>query len=257
MILVVDLGNSNIVLGLYDRGQLLTSWRLPTERQQSEDFYVLHIRTYLQASPWKEVPIEGVMLSSVVPPLTYALMTALQKCTGQVPFVLQSGIKTGLKIRAENPNEVGADLVAGSVAAIARYGYPTVIVDLGTATKFSVIDKDGNFIGALIAPGVKIGVNALVQMAAQLPHIQLVAPTKVIGRNTPDSMNSAAIYGTAEMVDGLARRIEEELGYPVKLIGTGGLAPRVLPYCRRSIIIDEHLILDGLYEIYMKNQKGK
>ncbi len=257
MILVVDLGNSNIVLGLYDRGQLLTTWRLPTERQQSEDFYALQIQNYVQSSAWKDIPIEGVMLSSVVPPLTYVLMTALQKCTGKVPFMLQSGIKTGLKVRAENPNEVGADLVAGSVGAITKYGFPCVVVDLGTATKFSVIDKDGAFIGALIAPGIKIGVNALVQMATQLPHIQLVAPAKVIGRNTPDSMNSAVIYGTADMIDGLVHRIEDELGYPVKLIGTGGLAPRVLPHCRSRLIIDDHLILDGLYDIYMRNQKGK
>lgn len=257
MILVVDLGNSNIVFGLYDRGTLLTSWRMPTERHQSEDFYALQISNYIQATVWHDIPIEGVMLSSVVPPLTYVVMTALQKLTKTLPVLLQAGIKTGLKVKSENPNEVGADLVAGSVAAIRKYGYPCVVVDLGTATKLSIIDKDGAFVGALIAPGIKIAVNALVQMATQLPHIQLIAPAKVIGKNTPDSMNSAIIYGTADMIDGLTRRIEEELGYPLTIVGTGGLAPRVLPYCRSKIVIDEHLLLDGLYDIYMKNQKGK
>lgn len=255
MILVVDLGNSTIFFGVFNHDQLISSWRMTTNRTQSEDQYAMQINDLLKAKGFFPNVWDGVIISSVVPPLTLILFSALKQISGLTPVLVAPGIKTGLMIRSDNPSEVGADLIVGAVATLAKYKRPAIVIDLGTATKLYVLDQEGAFIGALIIPGIKISADALTHMATQLPHIALVAPEKVIGRNTPDAMNSGLIYGTAEMIDGLIKRIEDELGYPCEIIMTGGLAPRISPHLRRIHHLDETLILDGLQIIYKKNIK--
>jgi type III pantothenate kinase len=254
MILVIDLGNSNIVMGLYADSVLKATFRTNSDIKKSEDEYAAIIRNFLNINQVKSSEIEDVIFSSVVPPLRAVIILAINNIFKKMPILLAAGIKTGLMIKADNPNEVGADLIAGSVGTIKKYGFPTILVDLGTATKFIVINDKGEFCGAVIAPGLRVSAEALAQRTAQLPHIELVAPLKVIGKNTPDCMNSGCIYGTASMIDGMVEKIQNELNLKCTLVATGGLAHRVIPYCEERFIIDEHLLLDGLFYIYTYNR---
>ncbi len=253
MILVIDLGNSNIVMGLYEDSVLKATFRTNSDVKKSEDEYAAIIRNFLNINQVKSSDVQDVIFASVVPPLRAVIILAINNVFNKMPILLAAGTKTGLMIKADTPNEVGADLIAGSVAAIKKYGSPTIVVDLGTATKFIVINGKGEFCGAVIAPGVRVSAEALVQRTAQLPHIELVAPAKVIGRNTPDCMNSGSIYGAASMIDGMVNKIQKELNMKCTLVATGGLAYRVIPYCEERFIIDDHLLLDGLYYIYTYN----
>lgn len=255
MILVIDLGNSNIVMGIYHDDKLITTFRTNTDVTKTEDEYASIIRHFLSINQISENEVNDIIFASVVPPLRAIIILAIKSIFSKMPIVLGPGTKTGLMIKSDNPNEVGADLIAGGVGTIKKHGYPAILIDLGTATKFIIIDEKKEFSGAIIAPGVRLSAEALSNRAAQLPHIELIAPKNVIGKNTPDCMNSGSIYGAASMIDGLVRRIQKEMGQKCALIATGGLASRIIPYCEENIIIDDYLLLDGLYFIYQHHTK--
>ena len=200
-----------------------------------------------------DTEIDGAIISSVVPPLTTILQTAVNKIIGKVPMVVGPGIKTGLNILMDNPKAMGADLIVDSVAGINEYGAPLIIIDMGTATTVSVIDKDKNYIGGMIIPGLRVSLESLVSRTSQLPRIGLEAPAKTIGKNTVDCMKSGILFGNASMIDGLIDRIREEIGCEAKAVATGGLAKTVIPLCKHDIIADDELLLKGLYLIYRKN----
>ena len=255
MILVVDVGNTNIVLGIYQEDTLLHHWRLSTSRHSTTDEYGVMIHNLLAMAKVSIHDIKGVIISSVVPPIVRTMEQLCERYLHKVPLIVGPGIKTGLNIRYENPREVGADRIVNAVAAIELYGIgrPLVIVDFGTATTFDVIDAKGNYLGGAIVPGIGISTEALYQRAAKLPRIELTKPKTVIGRNTIHSMQAGIIFGYAGQVDGIVSRIEEELGQKTRVIATGGLAELI---GSESNMIEETnplLTLEGLRLIYQRN----
>ncbi len=255
MILAIDAGNTNIVLGGIKNGEIQFLSRISTDIQKTQDEYTIIIRSILHLNKAPLSEIDGSIISSVVPPLTSALQCAVETLTGKKPMVVEPGMKTGLNILIDNPAQLGADLVAGAVAAINKYPKPLVIIDMGTATTFSVVDKSSNMLGGFICPGVRVSHDALISRTSQLPRVSLEAPAKVIGKNTIECMQIGLIYGGAAMVDGMLDRIEAELGTKTTVIATGGLAHTIVPHCRREIICDDNLLLEGLLIIYEKNRK--
>lgn len=255
MILAIDVGNSNIVLGGIDKTNIRFLARLSTDRQKTEDEYAVIMRDVFQMNCVDARDFEGAIISLVVPPLISTLQNAVKAVIGKAPLIVEPGMKTGLNILIDNPAQLGADLVAGAVAAISKYQKPLVIIDMGTATTFSVVDKNSNMLGGFIYPGVRVSHDALISRTSQLPHILLEAPAKVICKNTIDCMQSGLVFGNAAMVDGMLDRIEDELGCKTTVIATGGLARTVVPHCRREIICDDNLLLEGLRIIYEKNVK--
>ena len=257
MILAIDIGNSNINFGLYDGGELLFVSRLLTEIKKTEVEYAVLIHHILHLQRLDAKQIRGSIISSVVPPLTPAIREAIRLTVPGTPVMqVEPGIRTGLRICTNNPNELGADFVASSVGAIEKYPLPAAVVDLGTATKISVVDKNHTFVGCSIMPGVSISLDALSSRANLLPHISLEPPVPVIGITTVDCMKSGVILGAASMLDGMLDRYEEELGPMATVVACGGLASSIVPYCRRKILVDDRLILDGLYTIWQKNIKN-
>lgn len=254
MLLTVDVGNTNITLGAYKGDTLRFTSRLATDRKRMEDQYAIEIRDILSLYGISSGCFSGGIISSVVPPLTSSIAGAIKKATGVTPLIVGPGVKTGLNIRIDNPAQLGADLVAVSVAANAKYPSPNVVCDLGTASTISVIDSDGNMIGGVIYPGVRTSLDALVANTAQLPLISFDAPSRVVGRNTIESMQSGLVYGAAALLDGMLERIERELERPVTAIATGGLAHRIIPLCTRKFILEENLVLDGLKLIFERNK---
>ncbi len=254
MILVCDLGNTNIVFGLYENNEKLLSFRLVSSNLMDLDEYVAKINNIINDKKIDVSKVRGAIMSSVMPSIAKTIKRAIEIVFNVDVIVFGSKVKSGMPIKVDNPIEVGTDLIASCVGATHKYGTPVVIVDLGTATKINVVDKTGAFIGCVIAPGLKISNEALVKTAPQLPVINYEAPKKVIGKNTIDSMNSAAIYGTASMIDGMIRKIERELGYQTRKIATGGLQELVTPYCEIPFIYDQDILLYGLYKIYLKNR---
>ena len=263
MILVaIDVGNTNIVVGCMDgvkSGEILFTARLSTDRLKTEDEYAMMLMNLFAIHQINQKEIEGGIISSVVPDLKRTMQKALEKITGRCPLVVGSGVKTGLNIKIDNPAQLGSDLVVDAVAACAQYPRPILIFDMGTATTLSVIDRDGNYLGGMIMPGLRKSVDALVSGTSQLPRIGLDEPEQVIGTNTINCMKAGAIYGNAAMLDGLIDRVEEALGEPAAtVLATGGLVSCVAPYCRRNVICDENLMLRGLWLIYQKNMpKGE
>lgn len=255
MILAVDIGNTNIVLGGIENGTIVFEARIATDLIKTSDQYCAELKTMLALYDVKGENIEGSIISSVVPPVLNSFKTAIYKLTGKSCLVVGPGIKTGLNIRMDNPSEVGSDLIVVAVAAIAKYGTPLLLVDMGTATTITVVDASGSFIGGCICPGVKISMEALTGRTAQLPGIHLDEPHCAIGKNTRDCMRSGIMYGAAAMLDGLLDRMEAELGTQAKVIATGGMARFVIPLCKREIIYDRHLLLDGLQLLYNRNCK--
>ena len=253
MILVVDVGNTNIVLGVYERSQLLHHWRLATNRSATADEYGMQIRNLFQFSDIQVDQIEGVIISSVVPPLIYVLEQLSVKYIMKKPMFVGPGLKTGLNIRYESPREVGADRIVNAVAAIELYGPPLIIVDFGTATTFCYIDEAGNYIGGAIAPGIGISTEALYMKAAKLPRIELVKPKSTVGRNTVTSMQAGIIFGYAGQVDGIVDRISEEFNTNPTVIATGGSAELIASESRRVDIVNSLLTLQGLQLIYELN----
>ena len=253
MLLTIDIGNTNITLGGYMGQELMFISRLATDRRMTADQYALQIKDIvtLRGCEWGD--IEDAIISSVVPIVGGAISRAIEFITGKAPMVLGPGVKTGLNIKIDNPAQLGADLAAGAVGAMGKYPTPCVIIDMGTATTLSVLDKDGTFRGGAIAAGIRSTLDALSSNTAQLPFINLQAPESVIGTNTVSSMQSGLILGAAAMLDGMIDRIEQEIGEITSVVATGGLAEMVVENCRREIIIDNNLLLDGLYKIYKKN----
>ncbi len=253
MLLTVDIGNSNITLGAYQGDHLIFVSRMVTEKRFTDEQYAIQLKEIMALHDVTMKEFSGAIICCVVPELTLAFQRAIQMLTGIKPLVLGPGIKSGLNILIDNPAQLGADLVAGAIAAIALYPLPCIVFDLGTATTAGVIDKKGNFIGAIISAGVKITLEALTSRAAQLTHISIEAPQKVIGKNSISSMQSGIVFGTAAMLDGLVDRIEEEMGEKAFVVATGGLANEIVINCRREVAICDNLVLEGLRLIYEKN----
>lgn len=254
MILLLDLGNTNLYVGIYQNKTLIYEFRTDSDLNRSADMYANLLNNFLHQKNVDVSKIEGAILSSVIPSLTEIICQAVNNVTNKECLIVNKGTKTGLSIRIDNPSELGADLVCDAVGAINKYGFPCIICDLGTASKLLVIDKNGNYIGGTISPGIKIAGNALTQSAALLMDISYKAPKNVIGKNSPDSLNSGAIYGHIAMINGLTSMIEKELGYETKHILTGGNA-NLIKNIISNYTFDSTLVLDGLYEIYRRNTK--
>ncbi|WP_160036655.1 type III pantothenate kinase [Paenibacillus sp. An7] len=254
MILVVDVGNSNIVLGIYKHRELLHHFRISTSRQSTVDEYGILTHNFFQMSGISTSDIEGVIISSVVPPLVNVLEEMCIKYVGKKPLIVGPGIKTGLNLRYENPREVGADRIVNAVAAIDQFNCPLVVVDFGTATTFDCIDGEGNYLGGAIVPGIGISTEALYQRASKLPRIELEKPKKVIGRNTIHAMQAGIVFGYAGQVDGIVERIKEEMQATPKVIATGGLAELIASETKTIEVVSPMLTLEGLRIIYERNK---
>lgn len=254
MILTIDIGNSNIVLGGVRDDEIVFEARLRTEATKTSDQYSVDLKTLLDLYGVNTADIEGTIIASVVPQVLNSLQTAIKKLTGKQSLVVGPGLKTGLNIRLENPSQTGADLVVGAVAALREHKPPMIIIDMGTATTMTVLDESGALVGGCICPGVKISMDALTERTALLPGLQLDAPKKAIGRNTIDCMRSGIMMGTACMLDGMIDRMEQELGYKTTVIATGGIARFVLPMCQKQIVYDKDLLVKGLAALYRENK---
>ncbi|MBR1735944.1 MAG: type III pantothenate kinase [Firmicutes bacterium] len=256
MILAIDIGNTNIVIGCIDKNKVYFTARTATDRTKTEDQYGIQIKNILELYSIERSEITGGIISSVVPPVSNAIKSAVAMVIGKQPLIVGPGVKNGLNIVMDNPASVGSDLIVNAVAALAQHKPPMIIIDMGTATTLSVIDENKNYIGGCIIPGVKISIDALSSRTAQLPAISLESPKHAIGKNTVDCMRSGVLYGNAAMIDGMIERLSAEIGGEgnVTAIATGGLAKVVIPHCRHEIIIDDELLLKGLYIIYCKNQ---
>ena len=256
MILAVDIGNSNIVIGGIEGEEILFEARLRTDATKTSDEYCIDLKMILEVYAVESASVEGAIISSVVPQVLNSIQTALKKLTGHTALVVGPGLKTGLNIKIENPAQTGADLVVGSVAALREHKAPIIVIDMGTATTVTVIDETGAFIGGSICPGVKISLDALTDRTALLPGLQLDQPKRAIGRNTIDCMRSGIMLGNACMLDGLIQRFEEEIGSKATVVATGGIARFITPLCRTPIIYDKDLLLKGLAILYRDNVKG-
>lgn len=254
MLLAVDIGNTNITLGAYNSNILEFTARLATDTRKTDDQYAVEIKQLLSLYGIEPADIEDCIISSVVPSVGKSISRAVSKLCQIVPLTLGPGVKTGLNIKIDNPAQLGADLVAGAVGAIDAYKMPCVIIDMGTASTVSVLDRNGAFLGGVIAAGVRLTLKALTENTAQLPAIPIEAPKSVIGTNTTESMQSGLVYGTASMIDGLLEKITAELGETPTVLATGGLSKEVISHCKTNIIYNENLLLEGLRVIYEKNR---
>ena len=255
MILTVDIGNSNIVLGGVQDDAIVFEARLRTEATKTSDQYCVDLKILLDVQKVDPMTVEGSIIASVVPQVLNSFQTAIMKLTGKASLVVGPGLKTGLNIKIENPAQTGADLVVGCVAALREHKPPMIVVDMGTATTVVVLDETGALIGGSISPGVKISMDALTDRTALLPGLQLDQPKRAIGRNTIDCMRSGIMLGTACMLDGLVERMEEELGAKTTVIATGGIARFVIPMCKTQMIYDKDLIIKGLATLYRENKR--
>jgi len=256
MILAIDIGNTNIVIGKYDGDSLVYVARMVTDANKSESEYAVNIKSILSLDKNSSDKINGAIISSVVPPLTKNIRNAIKMLYDVDALIVGPGIKTGINLQVDNPSQVGADLICACVAAYCKYPSPALIIDMGTATKIMVVDEKGTFMGVSIAPGVEISLKALSGGTAQLPQISLDAPSRVIAKNTVECMKSGVVFGSASMLDGMIERIEKELGTSATYIATGGYASAIVPHCNSNITIDDNLVLDGLYIMYQKNVKN-
>lgn len=258
MFLAIDIGNTNISLGAYKDDKLVFVSRLATDRSRTPDQYAIEFKQIFALYDALSASFSGAALSSVVPELTATMCEAIEKITGHRPVVLGPGIKTGMNILIDNPAQLGADLLAGCVGAANLYPLPCLVIDLGTASKISVIDKNGAFRGCTIAPGIGISLDALSQRTSQLPSISLKTPDHAIGTNTLDSMQAGTVFGFAAMIDGLCEKLEAELGEgKMSAVATGGLAKDLIKSCKREIAFNGELVLHGLKVLYDKNRKIK
>ncbi len=256
MILAVDIGNSNIVIGGIQGMEILFEARLRTDATKTSDEYCIDLKMILEVYKVEASALEGAIISSVVPQVLNSMKTAVKKLTGHTALVVGPGLKTGLNIKIENPAQTGADLVVASVAALREHKAPIIVIDMGTATTVTAMDETGAFIGGSICPGVKISLDALTERTALLPGLQLDQPKRAIGRNTIDCMRSGIMLGTACMLDGLIERFEEELGSKATVVATGGIAKFIIPMCRTPIVYDKDLLLKGLAILYRDNTRS-
>lgn len=254
MILAIDIGNTNIVIGCIDGEQIAFEERLYSDLKKTELEYAISFKTVLEIYGIDSQKLQGGILSSVVPPITATVRHAAEMIMGKEILEVGPGVKTGLDIRIDNPAQLGPDLVVGAVAGLEEYGCPLVIIDMGTATTLTVVNEKRQVIGGMILPGVGVALDSLTSRTSQLPKISLEPPKKLIGSNTVDCMKSGVLYGNACCVDGMIGRIREELGAKPRVVATGGMAKHIIPYCREQIHMDDALLLRGLNLIYERNQ---
>ncbi|MCB0100688.1 MAG: type III pantothenate kinase [Anaerolineales bacterium] len=254
MLLTIDVGNTNLTLGLYENGQLGAHWRLATDHNRMPDEYGLQFLGLLQNAGKTIKDIQGISLASVVPPLTGRVVQACREYLKVEPLVVDTGVKTGIKIRYEDPKAVGADRVCDAVAVMKLYGGPACVVDFGTATTFNAVTKEGEYLGGAITAGVNLAAEALYTRAAKLPRIDLQVPPSVIGRNTVHAMQSGLLFGYVSMIEGMVSRFRAELGAEMKVVATGGLAEVVAKETNVINVIAPWLTLDGLRIIWELNQ---
>lgn len=254
MLLVIDIGNTNISIGCMKDGEICFEARIATDRARTSDQYGVEIKNMLETYGMKISEIRDCIISSVVPPVFNSVRTGVYKVIGHDPMVVRPGLRTGLNICMDTPSEVGADRIVIAVAALAKYKPPLVLIDMGTATTIEVVEPENRYMGGVIIPGVGISMDALTSRTAQLPGISLDRPGKVVAKNTVACMRSGIMYGTATMLDGMIDLIARELGHASTVVATGGLAPFILPLCSHKIILDKDLLLHGLYTIYRMNR---
>ena len=253
MILTIDIGNTNIMLGGFEGDRLTFVATISTDVNMTEDEYASKILSILALHGVARMEIKGAILSSVVPPLNAVIKKAVAFLYGTEPLIVGPGVKTGINIHCDTPSSVGADIICACVAAHTLYGSPSLVIDMGTATKMMVMNRAGAFIGVSIIPGVQMGLDALAEKTAQLPKVGLEAPRSIIAKNTADCMKSGVIFGNACLVDGMIDRINEEVHDALPVYATGGLAPVIIGHCKHKITLDEHLVLKGLHILYKKN----
>lgn len=253
MVLVIDVGNTNIVLGVYKEKELKFHWRIATSRQKTEDEWAMSIKALFEDVGVTFQSIEGIIISSVVPQIMFALEQMCKKYFHIKPMIIGPGIKTGLNIKYDNPKEVGADRIVNAVAAIALYGSPLVIVDFGTATTYCYINEKREYMGGAIAPGISISTEALYTRASKLPRIEITRPTQVVGKNTVNAMEAGIFYGYVGQVDGIVNRIKSQADTSPTVIATGGLASLIASEAESIDIVEPFLTLKGLQMIYEKN----
>lgn len=257
MVLAIDIGNTNIVIGCIGDDGVVFKERIYTDAKKTAVEYAMSLRNLFALYGIRREEIEGGILSSSIPPVTSVVRQAACQATGREVLVVGPGVKTGLDIKIDDPGQLGPDLVVGAAAGIAEYGAPLIIVDMGTATTILVINEKRQVIGGMIMPGVSVSLEGMSRYTSHLPKISLDPPRKLIGSNTVDCMKSGVLYGSAACIDGMAARIREELGgIPIPVVATGGLAGSIIPYCREKIVIDDELMLKGLKRIYDRNRQN-
>ena len=254
MLLVIDVGNTNMVLGVYKDTELLDHWRISTDRQRTTDEYGVLIRELFYLNDLRADDINAIIISSVVPPVVPTLERMCQRYFGLSPLLIGPGVKTGMDIRYDNPREVGADRIVNAVAAYEKYGGPVIIVDFGTATTFCAVDAKGVYLGGSICPGICISTEALVQRTAKLPRIELKRTDSVICRNTIESMQAGVFYGFVGQVEGIVSRMRRELDMSARVVATGGLAVVIAPATKTIDVVEPMLTLEGLRIIYERNR---
>ena len=253
MILTIDIGNTNIELGVVDEQGIVFQERISTDIDRTELEYAVLIKNALEVHGLTGDEITGSIMSSVVPPLVHIIKSAIKKLIGITPMVVGAGLKTGLDIKIDNPKTLGADIVVDSVAAKEIYGAPCIVIDMGTATTITVISKNGDYVGGVIVPGVRSSLEALVSDTSQLPRVSLSSPKRFICTNTIDCMKSGIINGQAALVDGMIDRFWQELGYRTNVVATGGLSRVIIPKCNHDITLNNDLMMVGLTLIYDRN----
>lgn len=257
MILTIDVGNTNVVFGCVEDGNIISRCRMATNTNDLANDYALKMRQCFEFDGIDYTKFDGAILSSVVPQLNTAIKAAVKMLTGLNCIVVGAGIKTGMNVKIDDPGTVAGDLITGAVAAAALYPLPLLVVDMGTATTIVAIDGDGAYIGGAIVPGVNLSYSALASGTSLLPNIAIEAPARCISTNTVDCMKSGAVYGTAAMIDGMISRMESELGTGATVVATGGIAGCIVPYCKHKIEYEPDLLLKGLEILYRKNSRRK
>ena len=255
MILAVDIGNSNIVIGCIDDNKIFFEENIETSIRKTKLEYAIILKILFELNDISPEDVDGAIISSVVPPLTNVIKSAITMTTDIDPLVIGPGIKSGIAIKMDDPRTVGSDLIATAAGAADEYGAPVIIIDIGTATTITMVDDSKAYIGGVIMPGAQVSVDSLASRTAQLPRISIEAPERIIGKNTIGSMQSGIIYGNASCIDGMIDRFVEEIGIkePITVVATGGLSKIIVPHCKKDIIIDQDLLLKGLRIIYNKN----
>jgi len=257
MLLCVDIGNTNITMGLYRGEELVAHWRVSTDQQKMPDEYGILLLSLMARQGFEPSEIRGVSVASVVPPVTDMILEMLDSYVGVEPLLVGAGIKTGVAVRYDNPYEVGADRVVNAAAAFRLYGGPACIVDFGTGTTFDALSATGDYLGGAIAPGVRVAAEALFLRTAKLPRIDLTRPRKAIGTNTADSMRSGILFGYVGLVEGMVERFRRELGPSMRVIGTGGLANAIAQETDVIEVVDPWLTLKGLQIVYELNRGAR
>lgn len=253
MFLAIDIGNTNTVLGIFDRDDLISSYRVFTRKDALADEYSVLFGNLFRLDGIDPVSVDGCVISSVVPKLTGRISEAVEKITSCTPVIVAAGVKTGINIMIDNPAQLGSDMVANAAGAIARYKLPVIIIDLGTAMTFAVVDETHTFHGGVITAGVRTALDGLTERTSQLPDINIEAPANVVGKNTVDSMKSGIVFGAASLIDGMIERISDEYGREFTVVATGGMSKYIVPHCKNKIAVDTDLMLYGLLEIHKRN----